>query len=328
MDNTPERLAAPLAAEYRALTGGWGTVDVSDRTQIEITGTDRAAFLNGFCTNEVQRLQPGKGCETFVTNVKGRTIGHVFVFCGLKSLVVDGESEQSAALLAHLERYLIREDVQFHERTGLWAEWFVGGSEARRGLERLLAIELPATMLEHAAYTFESSTVFVRRVPLATDGYLVALPREAAGAMASRMAAAGAVACSAEALEIVRVEAAMPRFGRDITDQNLPQEVNRDAVAISFAKGCYLGQETVARLDALGHVNRLLVSVRWEAPPVPLAGDELTIGGQRVGQVTSAVWSPYYEAPLALAYVRTPHHATGTALDSATGPARVIRSDS
>jgi tRNA-modifying protein YgfZ len=325
--DTPESLAAPLAAEYAALTRGWAVVDVSDRTQIEITGADRAAFLNGFCTNDVQRLQPGRGCETFVTNVKGKTIGHVFVFCGLKSLVIDGDPGQSPALLAHLERFVIREDVQFHDRTGLWDEWFVSGSEAGPGLKRLLAVDLPATMLEHAGYAFQSSSVFVRRVPVTADSYLLTLPHEAAGAMASQMAAAGAVACSAQTLEILRVEAAMPRFGRDITDQNLPQEVNRDASAISFTKGCYLGQETVARLDALGHVNRLLVPVRWETPPVPLAGDELTVGGQRVGQVTSAIWSPYYEAPLGLAYVRTPYHAPGTALDSATGPARVMRID-
>ena len=319
----PQTLPDPLAAEYRALTQNWGWVDVSDRTRIEITGTDRTAFLNGFCTNDIQRLQPGGGCETFITNVKGRTIGHVFVFCGMRTLLVEGDAGQSAALLAHLERYLIREDAELHDRSETWAEWFVGGREAREGLERVLATTMPVPMLEHDSCTFQSHTVHVRRVPLAAEGYLVVLPRGEAGPLASRLAAAGAASCSADALEILRVEAGMPRYGVDITDQNLPQEVNRDALAISFTKGCYLGQETVARLDALGHVNRLLVPVRWQGREVPTSGDQLAVGGQRVGQVTSAVWSPRNGAPLGLAYVRPPHHEAGTVLESAKGPATV-----
>lgn len=320
-----EHLSAELAAEYRALTQQWGWVDVSDRTQVEVAGADRSQFLNGFCTNDLLRLSPGTGCETFFTSVKGKTIGHAFVFCALKSLLLDTSPGQSAALIAHLERYIIREDVQLNDLSATWGEVFVGGSEARRGLAKLLAAEMPSALLDHDGFVIDGNRVYVRRVPLAAEAaYLVSVPRPEFPSLAARLSAAGATACSPAALEIVRVEAGMPQFGRDISDQNLVQEVNRDSSAVSFTKGCYLGQETVARIDAVGHVNRLLVPIRWQGPMVPAADDVLRVRGQAVGHVTSAVWSPYYESPLGLAYLHAPHHAPGTVLESAAGPAEVL----
>ena len=109
----------------------------------------------------------------------------------------------------------------------------------------------------------------------------------------------------------------------DITEKNLPQEVARDQLAIHFQKGCYLGQETVARIDALGHVNRLLVGVRFESSETPAVGTELSRQGKAVGAVTSSAWSPRLNAAVALAYVRRNCHEPNTLLDSAFGPARV-----
>jgi folate-binding protein YgfZ len=136
---------------------------------------------------------------------------------------------------------------------------------------------------------------------------------------------AGARPCGFDALEAARLEAGTPWYGRDITDKNLPQEVARDPLAISFVKGCYIGQETVARIDALGHVNKLLVGVRFPgASHAPEPGTDLTAAGQSVGQITSSALSPKLGHPLALAYIRRGHHEPGTRLDSDQGPAEVI----
>ena len=113
--------------------------------------------------------------------------------------------------------------------------------------------------------------------------------------------------CDETTFESIRLEVGFPWYGRDITDKNLPQEIGRDCLAISLMKGCYLGQETVARIDALGHVNKLLVSVRFATDAVPPAGAALRSGGVHVGDVTSAAYSPRLEASLALAYVRRGH---------------------
>jgi tRNA-modifying protein YgfZ len=310
----------PLADQYQALTQAWGLMDVSNRTRIELTGEDRASFLNGFCTNDIRRLEPGHGCEAFLTNVKGKTIGHVFVFCGPQSLIIETVPDQADAILAHLDRYLIREDVRMNDRTADWGELLVAGPQAGVSLSRWLEADLDQRIREQAwlsLYRIKSG---------GEDAYLALMPCADLSRRIDQLTSQGAELCSDAALDILRIEAGWPQFGKDITDANLPQEVNRDALAISFTKGCYLGQETVARLDALGHVNRLLVSVRWLGSTIPAAGEQLEADGQPVGMVTSAVWSPRWSAPLALAYVRTTYHHEGTPLQSAAGPAVVVKS--
>ena len=125
-------------------------------------------------------------------------------------------------------------------------------------------------------------------------------------AVQAALVAAGAVTCGSQAVEMARLEAGMPLFGQDITDDNLPQEIGRDQKAISFTKGCYLGQETVARIDALGHVNRLLVGVRFGGSTIPGGGLQLRAGDKVIGHVTSAAWSPKLQAPLAALALTAP----------------------
>ena len=130
--------------------------------------------------------------------------------------------------------------------------------------------------------------------------------------------------CSGDAWNAIRVESAWPLWGVDFDDSNLPQEVGRDASAINFRKGCYLGQETVARIDALGHVNKKLVQVRFTGDAVPEPGANLVQGERTVGQVTSASWSPRFNAPIALAMVRRGANESGTMLQWNGAPAEVI----
>ena len=156
--------------------------------------------------------------------------------------------------------------------------------------------------------------------------YLIAFNRENLEAIRQMLDRAGATQCGFEALDAARIEQGTPWFGRDITEQNLPQEIDRDRQAISFTKGCYLGQETVARIDALGHVNRLLRGIRFDGDVVPSSGLELRVGnGQKtVGHITSACWSPKLNAPLALAFVNRGHHEPGARLESEIGSAEVV----
>jgi folate-binding protein YgfZ len=124
---------------------------------------------------------------------------------------------------------------------------------------------------------------------------------------------------------MARLEAGFPWYGQDISEENLAPEVGRDPQAISYVKGCYLGQETIARIDALGHVNRMLVGVGFETADAPSPGTELFCDGKGVGRVTSAAFSPKLQAALALAYVRRGHHEPGSQLSSAIGRVGVVR---
>jgi folate-binding protein YgfZ len=310
--------------EYRALTSGAGVIDLGSRTQVELTGRDRVAFLNGFCTNDIKRLTPGEGCEAFLTNVKGKIVGYVYVFCQADSLVLDTVPDQGPALIAHLERYCIREDVRFQDRSESWGELLVAGRRAESLLSQCVASLPPARPLAHLPLEAAGIPLSLRRVPLVPDGgFLVSLPAGAVSDVWRQLTAAGAKPGSREVFEMLRLEAAAPWFGRDITPENLPQEVQRDALAISFRKGCYLGQETVARLDALGHVNRRLVALRWDRQADPQTGDALSWEGSDVGRVTSTAFSPRRDAPRGLGYVKSGHDQPGTRLDSPAGPAEV-----
>ncbi|MEX2118752.1 MAG: glycine cleavage T C-terminal barrel domain-containing protein [Pirellulales bacterium] len=322
--------AAPLdfgdqAAEYAALTTGAGLVDLQGRTRIELMGEDRSAYLHNLSTNEIRKLPVGQGCEAFLLDAKGHVIGHVLVICGAESLVLDTVAGQEQRLLAHLDRYLIRERVELHGRGDDWAEWLIAGSGAAALLSRLGA-ELPGSRaMDNVEAALAGRPVGLVRVPWTQPGGFLVLCRagDRAGVEES-LCAAGAARCGAAALEMARVEAGFPWYGWDIDDRNLPQEVARDQLAISFVKGCYIGQETVARIDALGHVNRTLVGVRFFETQLPAAGTPLTREGNDVGQVTSAAFSPRLKAPLALAYVRRGSNAPGTQLEWPQGRAEVV----
>ncbi len=321
MKPTPEFLA-----QYDALTTGVGISQLPRRTIIDVTGADRTQILQSFTTNDIKQLTPGRGCEAFVTNPQGKTLGHVLIFCDTDKYVLDSTADQAAPLIGHFERYVITEDVQFSDRTAEFSDLLVAGPKSETILNSVAGVKPPTGLLAHLPPTFEGRAVTIRRVDYAGPiAWFVQMPIGDAAAVIAVLSAAGAVRCDAAAVEAARLEAGVPLFGIDITPENLPQEVARDDRAISFTKGCYLGQETVARIDAVGHVNRLLVGLKFSGEEPPSSGLELLAGDQQAGHVTSAAWSPHLSAPLALGYVRRVHSKPGTQLSSAMGPAEVVQ---
>jgi folate-binding protein YgfZ len=312
-------------ADYQALQDGAGLVDFGDRTLIEIAGDDRAKFLHNLCTNEIRKLAPGAGCEAFLTNVQGKIVAHVLVFSGPDSLVLETVPGQAEKILAHLDRYLIREKVELSNRSLDWSEWLLAGPKSEPLLTGLTGEPCPQPLWQSQKTQIAGHEVLVRRVDLAGPvGFLLDCRRPDAETLGQMIARAGARRTGPQAFESRRIEAGFPSYGTDISDKNLPQELARDARAISFTKGCYLGQETVARIDALGHVNQTLVGVRFENGATVSPDVELTVAGAAAGRVTSAAYSPLLQAPLALAYVRRGSNQPGTRLDSPVGPAQVF----
>jgi len=317
--------SAWLRTHYLALTEGVGVSPLSGRTLLEVRGSDRTQFLNGFCTNNIKAVAPGQGCEAFVTSPQGKTLGHVLVFCEPDRLWLDTSPGQAAALIAHFDKYVISEDVQFVDRSAETGLLLVAGKQAGEVLSQLTGQEPPSTMLAAARGKIGEFDLRLARVPYVPDGYFVWLaPRDVVPALEPLMQA-GAVLCTIVTVEAARIAAGFPLFGSDISEDNLPQEVGRDAQAISFTKGCYLGQETVARIDALGHVNKKLVGLKFGSADPPLPNTPLMAGDKEVGRVTSAAWSPALNAPLALGYVRTIHARPGTPLVSAIGSAEIVK---
>ncbi|HEX4148343.1 MAG TPA: glycine cleavage T C-terminal barrel domain-containing protein [Pirellulales bacterium] len=314
-------------AEYEALVGHVGLVDCTSRTQLELSGPDRAKFLHNLSTQEIRKLPAGSGGESFLLDARGHVLGHVLVFCGPESIVLDTVAGQGELLRKHLDRYCIREVVTITDRSDAWGELLVAGAQAAPWLESVVKAQLPREPLAGVELKLGEIPLSVRRVALTPGGgFLVSAPVADCGRLWLALRDAGARPCGCDALEAARLEAGTPWYGRDISDKTLPQEVARDALAISFVKGCYIGQETVARIDALGHVNKVLSSVHFEHPDrIPAVGTDLRSEGQVAGQITSAACSPRLGGALGLAYLRRGRHEPGTKLESDFGPAEVVR---
>lgn len=260
--------------------------DLSDRTQIELTGSDRSRFLHGFTTNDIKRLKPGQGCETFLTSLKGKIVAHLFVFCAQDSLWLDGTPGQQETVQSHLGKFLIVDDVQLISRGSERGEVFVTGPLAAD----LLQLEQPLGVCDHVTREIAGGTFEIRRVDLlGTPGYLMSVPRQRLETVKLGLRTLGVVEGSRDQFESLRIECGFPCFGVDITEDYLAQEAARTRQCVSFNKGCYLGQETIARLDALGHTNRELRRLRFDTNALPASGQ--TVFDQQdaeVGVITSA----------------------------------------
>jgi folate-binding protein YgfZ len=283
--------------QYGEVVGGAGFVWLEGWSIVRVAGHDRAAFLHNMCTNDIKSLRSGQSCEAFFTDVKGKIVGHAFVLATESAILLLGVPGQAEKLIAHLDRYVIREDVRLSD-----------ASDAL-GFILLLGAKSDEWARSHAA-----AIIAVAEAPVWCGGAFLVVDADKRSELGQALATAGATRCDPAVWRAVRVESAWPLFGVDFDETNLPQEVNRDAQAIHFRKGCYLGQETVARIDALGHVNKKLVSVQFAGRDVPGEGTEVIEGDQAVGRVTSSCWSPRLAAVLALAMVRRGHNEVGSQL--------------
>src|SRR4051794_20988039 len=255
-------LTDTLAADHAALTRRCGLVDRSERGKLLLTGSEAKDFLHGQISNDVLALEPGSGCYAAFLTHKGKMLGDLRVLdAGDAGLWLDTERSTLQELFNMVRRYKLGRAVELHKRTLERALLSLVGPDARRvaGAE-----DLASTEHAHRVGTVGGAPV---RLVVTGSGIDVIADAESAGAVTRALLDAGAEACSEAAAEIVRVEAGRPRFGVDLeTDAVIPQEAGLNERAVSFTKGCYVGQETVARLYYRGKPNRHLRGLRLAAP--------------------------------------------------------------
>ena len=313
--------------EYETASAGAGVLRLRDWSTVRVTGADRASFLHNMCTNDVKGLAVGEGCEAFFTDVKGKTVAHGFLLAGEGGIEIVMVPGTAAGLVAQLDRYVIREDVALSDKSQDVAWLLLFGERAGDVVAKAAGADAVALAAGWSHGTFAvgggSATIVRCELPW-MGGFLVGVPAEGAEAMERELAAAGAVVGGEALWQTIRVESNWPLWGVDFDDSNLPQEIARDAQAISFRKGCYLGQETVARIDALGHVNKRLAAIQFDGDAVPEAGTELFQGETPVGRVTSSCWSPRAAKPQAIAMVKRGANAAGSSLSWSGGVATVV----
>lgn len=312
---------------YQAVTTQAAWFDRSERERLGVTGPDRAKFLHNLTTNDVKRLAVGRGQEAFVTSPQGKTLGFITLLALDDRLLVRTDPGGLALILPHFRKYAIFDEVGFDESSSRTFEFHLAGPEAEEILRRAGGEPPGPDDLSHRASRLaEGAVLAIREAPTGRPGLTLIGDRADADRVRDRLVAAGGPSGLVEGdratFEVLRVEAGTPIFGQDVTADNLTQEVGRDARAISHVKGCYLGQETVARIDALGHVNKLLLGLKFGDDPVPPPGAEVAHDGKTVGAVVSSVLSPGWGVPLALAYLRVPQIQPGAEVRVAISPER------
>ena len=294
-----EPLSDEQRSQYEALRGAVAFSVLPTRSQVEVTGSDRAALLHNLSTNDINKLTSGQECETLFADVQGKAVGYGLVAAHDDSMWLDVAAGQAENLVGHLDRYVISEDVQFTDHSDARATLLVAGPQAETTLSELTP-NVPQPVYSHAV----DAEMFVRRVPwVGEDCFLLSLPNAECDKVVAALRAAQVVSCDEAVVTAARIEQGFPEYGLDVTSQNLPQELDRDQRMISFTKGCYLGQETVARIDALGRVNWLLRGLKG-TETLPATGESIEFEAKEVARVRSSGYSPKTDSPIALAFVR------------------------
>jgi tRNA-modifying protein YgfZ len=287
---------ATLPAEYRALVEACGMLDRSERGKLALDGGEAKAFLQGQVSNDIESLTPGTGCYAALLTPKGKMLSDLRVLDTGTELLLDTERVSLQALFNAIRRTMIGYDAELHKRTLERGLLSLQGPTAFSvaGAEEL------AKAAEHTHVVGAVGEIAVRaiRTDVGVDLLCGSGDTEALKAV---LQDAGAVPVSEETFEALRVERGRPRYGIDLDETVIPQEAGLNERAVSFTKGCYVGQETVARLHYRGKPNRHLRGLRLSAPAA--SGDPIRFGEREVGHLSSVVTSPRL-GPLALALVR------------------------
>jgi folate-binding protein YgfZ len=298
-----------LDAQYRVLREGAGLLDRSARGQLALRGVEAAEYLQGQITNEIEALEPGRGCYAALLDRKGHIQADLRVLrLSAEELWLDTEPATLEALRHHLETYKIGRDVEIVDRGGETAMLTLIGPASGE-----VAGVKPGS--EHTNVEASAAGIACRAVATDLGVDLIAAAGEA-DALKAGLIGAGAVEVSEDAAEIVRVESGRPRFGAEMSAATMPAEAGIVERAVDFEKGCYIGQEPVARLHYRGRPNRQLRGLRLSA--AAQVGDGLRLGEREVGTVGSAVLSPAL-GPIGLAVVRR-EAEPGAVLEVGDGP--------
>ena len=297
-----------VRAEFHALLSGCGAYELQ-RAKLVLTGSDRVRWLNGMVTNNVRDLAPNHGVYCFVLNAQGHIQGDLYAYNLGDSLLLDTGADQRENLLAHFDKFIIMDDVEVADRSATLAAIGLTGPTAQQVIRAagiltpdLAPLELCTPKCECACDCLQCTVV--RSDDPTGNSLEIWLPPDKAKLTWEGLVAAGATAVGSDAVERRRIGLGIPRYGVDIRERDLPQETGQMR-ALSFTKGCYLGQEIVERIRSRGAVHRNLTAFAVDGP-LPAAGTKIQADNKEVGEITSATILPLPsgERVVALGYLR------------------------
>ena len=323
----PGRYQDPIQ-EHRAVRESVGLLDLSFRTVFRVTGTERTRFLNGMLTNDINTLEEGQGCYACLLTPQGKILADLEVYALRDYHLMELDRRWKEQTMDYLNKYIIADDVAFDE-LGDSPLLALQGPEATSALQRLLpGADLPRGKHGCVEVKFNDHLYRIIQSSLTgEEGYKLMIPAERAADVWRGLQEAGATPVGMSALHILRLEAGIPWFGIDFDEENFPQEAGIEDSAVSFTKGCYVGQEFVIRIARRGHVNRRISGLLIEREPIPHPGDRLLHEGKEVGRISSAALSPTLGKIIGLGMLRRESQEPGTIVqvesDSKSIPAEV-----
>jgi len=304
-----------IAREVNAVRTSVGYADLSNRGKLRITGRERATWLHNIVSNMVEKLAVGDGnYGTFLTD-RGKMVGDFRLLVRDDCLLLDTEPELADSLPAAMDRFLISEDAEIHRDHDRWTLLGLMGPQSAEWVSRALVIDVPGLALYGSIEAERDGTrvVVSRQNRAGETGYDLWLDPSLAAKVRDMLSTAGVTEIGSDALEVLRIEAGIARYGADTHDDIIPLEARLDH-AIHYEKGCYIGQEIIARMHYRGHPNKLLICLRFDGGvvPEPLTDIYPEPGAEkRNGWVTSTTYSPTLDAVIGLGYVRAQQAITG-----------------
>lgn len=320
------------AAEHRALTAACGFLDLSYRNRLVLLGADRQKLLNGQVTNNIKDLQPGTGCYAAMVSPKAKMLADIHVHALADELLLDLEPGLGAPTAERLDKFIVADDAQVIDAAPHYGLLSLQGPRALRAVEALgLFPSLPAAA--YGSISVQDPTLgalYLMNLPrTGSKGFDIYVPIASLGAVADKMLAAardqGGQAAGWSALEVARIEAGIPRYGLDMDETTLPPEAGLADRAISYTKGCYSGQEVIARIRTYGQVSKSLrgMVLTGGTSSLPAPKTKLFKDGKEVGFLTSSTQSPIRGETIALGYVRRECNGPGVVLKVGSGDSPV-----
>jgi folate-binding protein YgfZ len=315
-----------LLQDYQAIREGAAVGSLSPRLQVAVAGKDRADYLQGLLTNDIVALAPGTGCYAAWLSPQGRMLTDMHVLQSGGMILLDLPAATTAATVERLDQFIFSEDVTVGSMadalTGVWVHGPAAAAALERSLEGARGVA-EWQDYQHAQFEHHGQPVSVARIDqLGVPGYCVYVERARETQLVAALQTAGATVVDGRALEAARIEAGYPLFGVDMNETTIPLEAGIEQRAVSFTKGCYVGQEIIIRVlhRGGGRVARKLVAMRTGGAQASV-GARLLLGDRAIGEVTSAAESPD-RGSIALGYVHRDFTAPGTAIEVETASGR------
>lgn len=296
------------ADEYAAVRSAAGLFDLSHYAVVRLTGPDRVSFLQGMVSNDVKTLKPGTGAHAAVLDVNGKILADLRVLCAEDAFLLLLRESLMKKVIDQLNRYLVADEVEIEEPAERYAVVSVQGPHAILLLGGAAPRQdLPVHMFSHVTVRIaDREARVVRTTHTGEEGFDILMGIQNALPIVEEIersgVSLGARWVGTEAQEVLRVEAGLPRYGVDMDEDTILLEAGLDH-AVSFNKGCYLGQEVIERIHSRGHVNRKLVGIILDGRTAAQHGDTVFADGKEVGKITSSVVSPRLNHAIALAYL-------------------------